>query len=126
MKPETNALLEKAHYTLDAARRDLDAADADNAISRAYYAAFHAATAALNEADLAAQTHKGTHTLFYQTYVEPGKIDTHFHRSFSRLFQNRQDVDYAFGIGIFPLETATTAVQQAEAFVEAVAALLTS
>ena len=126
MKPETSVLLEKAHHTLDAARRDLEAADADNAISRAYYAAFYAATAALNEADLAAQTHKGAHTLFYQTYVESGKIDKHHNRAFSRLFQNRQDVDYVFGIGIFSLETATTAVQQAEAFVEAVATLLSS
>ncbi len=126
MKPETNALLEKAQYTLDAARRDLDAADADHAISRAYYAAYYAATAAINEVDLAAKTHKGTHTLFYQVYVESGKIDEHHHHTFSRLFQNRQDVDYAFGINILPLKTAITAVEQAEAFVEAVSSLLSS
>ena len=126
MKPETKAFLEKARYTLDAARRDLDAADADHAVSHAYYATYYAATAAINEVDLTAKTHKGTHTFFYQQYVESGKIDEHHHHAFSRLFQLRQDVDYAFGIGILPLETATTAVEQAEAFVDAVEALLSS
>ena len=124
MKPETKDLLKKADHALDAARRDLDASDADNAISRAYYAAFYAATAALNEANLTAQTHKGTHTLFYQHFVESGKVDKRYLRAFSRLFQNRQDVDYAFGIGIFSLEAATDAVQEAQSFVDMVEALL--
>lgn len=123
-KPETNALLRKAHHALEAAQRDLDATDADNAISRAYYATFYAATAALSQADLTAHTHKGTHHLFYQHYIDPGKIEYQHHRAFLRLFQNRQDVDYAFGVGVMSLEDATHAVQQAEAFVDAVAALL--
>jgi len=93
VKPETDALLKKAHHALEAARRDLDATDADNAISRAYYATFYAATAALSETDLTAHTHKGTHHLFYQHYIDSGIVDYQHHRAFLRLFQNRQDVD---------------------------------
>ncbi len=123
MKPETHQWLEKAQHTLEAARRDLTAEDAGNAISRAYYAAFHAATAALEEASLTAQSHKGIHNLFYRKFVETGKIDGQHNQAFSRLFQNRQEADYTFGT-VFSLQDAADAIRQAEAFVEAVAALL--
>ncbi len=125
MKPETRAWLEKASHALNAARRNLTAEDADNAISRAYYAAFYAATAALNEVNLATKSHKGTHKLFYREYIDSGKIDSHHNQAFSRLFQNRQAADYTFGATFSP-ETALDAIEQAEAFVEAVAALLST
>lgn len=47
MRSEIKALLDKAHRRLDGAVRDLDAGDAEGAVSRIYYAAFHAASAAL-------------------------------------------------------------------------------
>lgn len=123
MKAETYELLEKAARTLEAARRDLAANDPDNAIARAYYAAFHAATAALTEADLPAQTHKGTHHLFRQAYVASGRIDPHHSRAFGRLFQNRQEADYLIG-KVFSPSDATDALRQAASFVDAVEALL--
>ena len=125
MKPETRAWLEKASLALNAARRNLTAEDADNAISRAYYAAFYAATAALNEVNLATKSHKGTHKLFYREYIDSGKIDSHHNQAFSRLFQNRQVADYTFGTTFGP-KAATDVIQQAEVFVEAVAALLST
>ena len=126
MKRESASLLEKAHAALNAARRDLATGDADNAINRAYYAAFYAATAAIHELDLAAKTHKGTHQLFYQTYVETGRIDRRHSHTLARLFQDRQDADYLFESGVFSIEAATDATQKAASFVDAVEALLTS
>lgn len=125
MKAETNALLEQARRALAAAWRDLDAEDADHAVAHAYYAAFHAATAALNEAGLSARSHQGTHNLFYQEYVENGKVENRHSRTLSFLFQSRQEADYTTGI-TFSLDDAADAIQQAEAFVEAVTALLSS
>ncbi len=125
MKPETRAWLEKASLALNAARRNLTAEDADHAISRAYYAAFYAATAALNEVNLTTKSHKGTHKLFYREYIDTEKIDSHHNQAFSRLFQNRQVADYTFGTTFGP-KAALDAIQQAEAFVEAVAALLST
>ena len=90
-----------------------------------YYAAFYAATAALNEVNLATKSHKGTHKLFYREYIDSAKIDSHHNQAFSRLFQNRQAADYTFGATFSP-ETALDAIEQAEAFVEAVAALLST
>lgn len=123
MKHETKVLLQQAHRALDAARRDLAAQDPDNAIPRAYYATFHAVSAALNEAGLSARSHKGTHHLFYQEYVDSGRIDTQYMQILVYLFRSRQDADYTSG-ATFSLKAATDAVQQAEAFVDAVAALL--
>ena len=125
MKPETNQMLEKAQRTLEAARRDMRAGDTGNTISRAYYAAFHAATAALEEAGLTAQSHKGIRHLFHREFVKSGKIDSQHNQAFSRLFQNRQEADYTYG-KVFSPQDATDAIRQAETFVEAVAALLST
>ena len=125
MKAESASLLEKARRALSAAQRDLATGDADNAIARAYYAAFHAATAAIHELDLSAKTHKGTHQLFHQTYVETGRIGRRHSHTLARLFQDRQDADYLFEPGVFSLEAATDATQKAVSFVDTVEALLT-
>ena len=125
MKPETKSILEKARRTLAAARRDLASDDADNAISRAYYATFHAATAALHEKGLAAKSHTGTHHLFHQEYGLTGRIDQQTSKTLSRLFQDRMNAEYTFGTTFGP-KAATDAIEQAEAFVEAVAALLST
>ena len=63
---EIQKLLDKARRRLDAAVRDLDAGDAEGAVSRAYYAAFHAASAALASEGLSAKTHAGAHNLFFK------------------------------------------------------------
>ena len=123
MKAGTRAWLEKASHALNAARRNLTAEDAGNAISRAYYAAFYAATAVLNEVNLATKSHNGTHKLIYREYIDSAKIDSHHNQAFSRLFQNRQAADYTFGATFSP-ETALDAIEQAEAFTEVIAALL--
>jgi hypothetical protein len=123
LKNEAKALLEQAHRALAAARRDLAAEDSDNAVSRAYYAAFHAASAALNETGQAARSHKGTHHLFYMEHVETGRLPSKYSQTLAYLFQLRQDADYVSG-ATFSLETATDALHQAEAFVAAVKRVL--
>jgi hypothetical protein len=47
MTPLQTALIEKATRALEAARRALDAEDAETAANRAYHTCFHAARAAL-------------------------------------------------------------------------------
>lgn len=123
MKPENQALLEKAEQALRAARRDLAAGDADPAVARAYYAAFHAATAALHQEGLAARSHSGTHYLFHQHFVESGVFSAGLARVLRRLQQQREEADYAYA-SVHSLEAAAEALEQAEAFVAAVAGWL--
>ena len=123
VKRATRALLEKAHRTIEAALRDVEAGDGDNAISRAYYAAFQAATAALNEAGYWAKSHPGTQHLFFQHWVQTGRLDRSYSGIFAALYQMRQEADYAFG-DVFTAERARQAVEDAQDFVAAVEGLL--
>jgi uncharacterized protein (UPF0332 family) len=90
MNDESQLSLGDAHRSLDAARRDLDATDPDNAVVRAYYACFHAATALLDQRGLDAKSHRGTHHLFYETFVADGPFDREMSRILSGLSDLRQ------------------------------------
>ena len=67
------AYLEKARQKLGVARRLRDSGDHDDAVSRAYYAAFHAAKALLTSAGEQSRTHHGAVTLFNLLFVRPGR-----------------------------------------------------
>src|SRR5690606_5842056 len=106
VKETTAELFDKAHRALEAARRDLDAGDADNAVARIYYAVFHAATAALHEDGLAAKSHPGTQQLFFERFVRSGRMDRAASSLFASLYQMRQEADYASGKTYAPARAA--------------------
>ena len=119
MKDGTLQLLQKAHSALEAANRDIEAKAPDQAIARAYYATFHAATAILHEYGEYARTHTGIQHKFYETFIDSGRLDPNLSRILVALFQSRQEADYAFEAG-FTLENARDAVQNAAYFVESI------
>ena len=69
------ALLEKARQALSDARYLQADARADAAISRAYYAALHAARAALLPPGEAPRTHHGVPTRFALHFVATGRVE---------------------------------------------------
>lgn len=76
-----------ADQALRAARLVLEHDAPEDSVSRAYYAAFHAARAALIVHGRRAKTHLGTIRLFHETFgVNP---------VLSRLYQMRAEADYA-------------------------------
>jgi uncharacterized protein (UPF0332 family) len=63
------------------ARRSLEAADllvsngfSADAVGRAYYAAFHAAQAALAHIGASAATHRGVHAQMHRLLAQPGHV----------------------------------------------------
>jgi uncharacterized protein (UPF0332 family) len=66
----------------------------DATVSRAYYAMFHAATAALLQRGIKRRSHQGIIAAFGQTFMKPGIIDVRFHRYFTKAFSLRQESDY--------------------------------
>ena len=64
------------------------------AISRAYYAMFHAATAALLQQGIQRRSHQGIVAAFGQTFVKSGPVDPKFHRYLKEAFDLRKDSDY--------------------------------
>ena len=90
-------LLIRANSTLGAAKVLHNEGFFGDAVSRAYYAAFYAARAAIAQAGKEAHTHKGVHTMFNLVYVREGLISADVGKLLSRLFERRREADYDDG-----------------------------
>ena len=89
-----SAYLEKAAQKLAVARRLLASSDHDDAVSRAYYAAFHAVRALLVTVGQNATTHHSALTLFNLLFIKTGKFDRALGRFFTNLKDDREAADY--------------------------------
>ncbi len=100
--------------------RDLSAkGEWDDAISRAYYAAYHAAQAALLTEGQRADTHKGVVTLFGLLLVKTGKLDKKWGKFLSNLKDDREAGDYD-ALSYLDEDTARRAVREADEFVSTI------
>jgi uncharacterized protein (UPF0332 family)/predicted nucleotidyltransferase len=86
--------LEKAHRALDEAQFLSNGRYSEGAISRAYYAAFYAATAALYAVNVVRGSHSGIQGAFSQFLVRPGLIEKEYKDILNNLFKYRQTSDY--------------------------------
>lgn len=83
-----------AYTTLEAAEYLLDGGFIDSAVSRLYYAAFHAVTALLTANGIQAKTHGAIKGQFALHFIKTGVLDPKFSKLLSELFDNRQKGDY--------------------------------
>lgn len=91
----------------------------DDTVSRAYYAAFHAAQAVLLSEGQEADSHKGVVTLFGLFMIKTGKIEKHFGKLLANLKDDRENSDYEV-LSFIDAETAKRAVAEAEEFCKAI------
>ncbi|MDQ6751130.1 MAG: HEPN domain-containing protein [Actinomycetota bacterium] len=122
MSPRSAEFLVEAQARLNAARRELAAAESSTTVSLAYYAMLYAARAALSEEDRYAKTHRGTWDLFWQTFVATGSFDAELASEARETQELRQLSDYEARRP--SLEEATHIIDLGERFVSAVAELL--
>lgn len=115
--------LARAHETLRAARILLDAKLPNDAVSRAYYAAFHAMRAAVISRGIDPKTHAGTLTLFNREITRAGLLPP-FNKLLTGLSSAREAADYEAGVS-FTLEEAMSMTSDAASFVNEVESLLT-
>jgi len=111
-------LLEKGRRDLEAARILHRAGFSAQAISRAYYAAFYAAEAALLALGETRSKHAGVISAFRQRVVKEGGVDPDIGAALAALFRLRLDADY--GPGPLTAAQAESAIVDAERFVSAV------
>lgn len=97
-----------------------DRGDWDDAVSRAYYAAVHAAQAALLTEGQRADTHRGVVVLFALLLVKTGKLDRRWGKFLANRKDDREAGDYD-PLSHVDEETARRAVAEAEQLVAAVA-----
>jgi len=119
---EVQANLERAVASLQAARALLDDGYCDFAASRAYYAAFYAATAALLQRGLAFRRHSGVIASIHQHLVKTGLLQTDLGRDLNWLFELRGVGDYGETRHV-PKEDAEKALTISGQLVEALRAL---
>jgi uncharacterized protein (UPF0332 family) len=115
--------LEKARAALSAARALAGLSLWDDAVSRAYYAAYHAATAALFSLGFEARTHAGTHDLFFKHLVAPGHLPRRVAKQLAALQTFREQADYSIAIR-FDAESAGEEIEHAAFIVSEIEGLL--
>lgn len=108
---------------LEAAQRNLYDGDAETAISRAYYAAFHAANAALLSEGERTKTHTGVHDRFYHIFVSSGRLPSEMSSLLRKAANLREQCDYDAELVADP-KLAATLVQDVAAFITRVEDLL--
>lgn len=109
--------LEKAERKLGVAIKLEAAGEFEDAVSRAYYAAYHAAQALLLAEGQRAETHRGLLTLFGLLLVKPGKIDVRFGKFLANLKDDRESGDYE-AFSFVDRAQARVALDEARAFVD--------
>ena len=121
MEPKTSDLvsiqIEKSKEKLDAAKVLLREGFIDDAISRAYYGVFHAASAVLLAEGITVDSHSGLKTMFGLRLIKTEKIDQKYGRWLNRLKVERENGDYDIFTS-FNQEDAQESINEAEEFIE--------
>jgi uncharacterized protein len=87
------------------------------AVSRAYYAVFYMASAALFTASVTRAKHSGVESAFSEYLIKPGHIEVEYGRLYQKARRQREEADYAEDTVI---DEATTGqiIADAERFVD--------
>ena len=127
MESATKALIEgyiqKAEKKMDVAEKLLKSSDYEDAVSRAYYAVYHATQALLLTEGEKAETHKGVVTLFGLLFVKTGKFDKKMGRYLANLKDDRETGDYEI-FSFLDKESAESAISEAREFIAAATSYL--
>jgi uncharacterized protein (UPF0332 family) len=116
---EIAANLERADTSIRAARDLATTGYFDFAASRAYYAAFYAATAALLCEGIEFSKHSGVIAAVHQRFVKTGKLPRQCGRDLNWLFELRAIGDYGETRHV-PQKDAERAIEAAEGFLQAI------
>lgn len=120
---EIAANLERAEASIRAAKELATTGYYDFVASRAYYAAFYAATALLLSEELDFSKHSGVIASIHQRFVKTGKLEKRHGKDLNRLFELRGVGDYGATIHVSQ-QDADRAVEIAEGFLAAAKSLI--
>jgi uncharacterized protein (UPF0332 family) len=87
--------LDRAREELETARDNIAHGHFRAAVSRAYYAVFYMASAALFSRSVQRAKHSGVESAFSQYLVKPGDIEPEFSQLYQRARRQREEADYA-------------------------------
>ena len=87
--------LERAREELATASENIAHGRYRAAVSRAYYAVFYTASAALFSQSIQRTKHSGVESAFAEFLVKPGYIEMEFSRLYQKARRQREEADYA-------------------------------
>jgi uncharacterized protein (UPF0332 family) len=119
MSIEIDALIEKGQRSLATAKKLCADGDYDFSVSRAYYAMFYLAEAALLSRGMAFSSHGAVIGAFGRVLVKAGHLPRELHRSLQHGFTERAVGDYDARLA-YPRERAEALLDDATLFVTAV------
>ena len=120
---EITANLQRAEASIRAAKELASKSYYDFVASRAYYAAFYAATALLLSKELEFSRHSGVIASIHQRFVKTGKLDKRHGKDLNWLFELRGVGDYGATIHVSQ-QDAVRAIEIAEDFLRATKSLI--
>jgi uncharacterized protein (UPF0332 family) len=120
---EIAANLERAEESIRAAKELASGGYYDFVASRAYYAAFYAATAVLLHEGLEFSRHSGVIASIHQRFVKTGKLDKKYGKDLNWLFELRGVGDYGATVHVSQPD-AEKAIGAAEGFLRAIRTLI--
>ena len=120
---QIQALIEKARRYLRSAELLIQDGDYDSAVSRAYYAMFYSAEAALLTKEMTFTSHKAVISAFGQYFVTTGIFEKQMGRDLNIIFDERQLGDYESNSPISE-DNARYALETAQEFVSQIATWL--
>ena len=120
---EIAANWERAEASIQAAKDLAEGGYYDFVASRAYYAAFYAATAVLLCQELEFSKHSGVITFIHQEFVRTGRLDKRHGKNLNWLFELRGVGDYGATVHVSRRD-ADRAIKAAEEFLGAIEALI--
>lgn len=106
---------------LRAARQLIAAGSYRVAVTRIYYAVFHAMRACLFTIDVEPRTHEGVVQQFGQHFVRTGRFEAATSRFVTRLQKNREEADYSRAVA-FEETVVRGALAAAEVLIEKIRA----
>ena len=120
---EITANLQRAKTSIQAAKDMIEKEYYDIAASRAYYAAFYAASALLLKEKVDTSKHSSVIALIHRLFVKVGKLDKEQGKNLNWLFELRGIGDYGVSKHVSPGE-ARKSIKAAEGFLEAAVGIL--
>jgi len=118
MRKDVQKHLESAEMFLKESEHLFSGGFYNGTVGRAYYAMFHAATAALLAKDVERTSHHAIISAFGEFIVKPGLLEGKFHKYIIEAFTLRNDCDYLAPFEAEESQAAAT-LQRAKEFVEA-------
>jgi uncharacterized protein (UPF0332 family) len=115
--------LRRSDEDLAAARALISASLFRPAMTRVYYAAFHAVRALLFAEGLEPRSHGGAQHLLNLHYILPGRLESRWNRVLARLQKFREEADYG-GLFLLDREALDEELKSAEALCQRVRELL--